>query len=180
MEQHPVEDRALRMTRTIDSRHIGKADSRSVPGAPKGRIGSWAKNRSTTGYTQVSHRRKPVEGNPPPQKKGRTPLPRHPPFAYGRGSGNSCERARWNQTWFMRAPNNRGYPWRPSGEHGGSWISELTRVVPEKPGNGFGVCQVNNAKQEHLEHKNILSILSSHTTCSRCPTCSKFYRFIHF
>ena len=31
MEQHPIEDRALRMARAVDSRHIGKADSRSVP-----------------------------------------------------------------------------------------------------------------------------------------------------
>jgi hypothetical protein len=31
MEQDPVEDRALRMARTVDSRHIGRADSRSVP-----------------------------------------------------------------------------------------------------------------------------------------------------
>jgi len=28
MEQHPVERRALRMSRTIDSLHIGKADSK--------------------------------------------------------------------------------------------------------------------------------------------------------
>jgi len=39
MEQHPIEDRALRMARTVDSRHIGKADSRSVPRLPKGRVG---------------------------------------------------------------------------------------------------------------------------------------------
>jgi hypothetical protein len=32
MEQHPVEGRALRMARAIDSRHIGKADSRNMPG----------------------------------------------------------------------------------------------------------------------------------------------------
>ena len=31
MEQHPIEDCALRMARKVDSRHIGKADSRSVP-----------------------------------------------------------------------------------------------------------------------------------------------------
>jgi hypothetical protein len=31
-EKHPVEDRALRMVRTIDSRNIGKADSKFVPG----------------------------------------------------------------------------------------------------------------------------------------------------
>jgi len=31
MEQDPIEDRALRMARTIDSRHIGRADSKSVP-----------------------------------------------------------------------------------------------------------------------------------------------------
>jgi hypothetical protein len=34
MEQHPVEGRALRMARTIDSRHIGKADSKIVPEIP--------------------------------------------------------------------------------------------------------------------------------------------------
>jgi hypothetical protein len=36
MEQHPIEDRALRMARTIDSRHIGATDSRSVPRLPRG------------------------------------------------------------------------------------------------------------------------------------------------
>jgi hypothetical protein len=40
MEQHPIEDRALRMARTIDSRHIGATDSRSVPRLPRGRIGA--------------------------------------------------------------------------------------------------------------------------------------------
>ena len=34
MEQDPIEDRALRMARTVDSRHIGRADSRSVPEIP--------------------------------------------------------------------------------------------------------------------------------------------------
>jgi len=34
MEQDPIEDRVLRMSRTVDSRHIGKADSRSVPKIP--------------------------------------------------------------------------------------------------------------------------------------------------
>jgi hypothetical protein len=31
MEDHPVQDRALRMARTIDSRHIGGTDSKIVP-----------------------------------------------------------------------------------------------------------------------------------------------------
>ncbi len=65
MEQHTVEDRAFRMSRTIDSLHIGNADSRSVPGAPEGCIGGWAEDRLTTGYTQVSRRRKPANGDPP-------------------------------------------------------------------------------------------------------------------
>jgi hypothetical protein len=65
MEQHPIEDRPLRMARMIDSRHIGATDSRSVPSLPKGRIGSQARNRSTTGYTQVRRLRKPGQGNPP-------------------------------------------------------------------------------------------------------------------
>jgi len=56
MEQHPVERRALRMARAIDSRHIGKAYSRSVPEVPEGCIGSWAENWLTTGYTQVGRR----------------------------------------------------------------------------------------------------------------------------
>jgi len=34
VEQDPIEDGALRMTRAVDSRHIGKADSRSVPKIP--------------------------------------------------------------------------------------------------------------------------------------------------
>lgn len=34
-EQHPIEDRALGMARTVDSRHIGKADSRSVHSLPR-------------------------------------------------------------------------------------------------------------------------------------------------
>jgi hypothetical protein len=32
MEKHPVEDGALRMARTVDSRHIGNPLSKSVPG----------------------------------------------------------------------------------------------------------------------------------------------------
>jgi hypothetical protein len=32
MEKHPVQDGALRMSRTVDSRHIGKGDSKSMPG----------------------------------------------------------------------------------------------------------------------------------------------------
>ena len=32
MEEDPVEDGPLRMARAIDSRHIGKADSRNMPG----------------------------------------------------------------------------------------------------------------------------------------------------
>jgi hypothetical protein len=36
VKQHPVEDGPLRMARTVDSRHIGKADSKSVPGAIRG------------------------------------------------------------------------------------------------------------------------------------------------
>jgi hypothetical protein len=35
-EQNPVEDRALRMAREIDSRHTGNPDSRSVPGKVRG------------------------------------------------------------------------------------------------------------------------------------------------
>jgi hypothetical protein len=50
MEQHPIEDRALRLARTGDSRHAGRADSRSMPRLPRGRIGGKARNRSTTGY----------------------------------------------------------------------------------------------------------------------------------
>jgi hypothetical protein len=50
MEQHPIEDRTLRMARTVDSRHIGRVDPKSVPEIP------------------------------PENKKGRRPLPGHPPF----------------------------------------------------------------------------------------------------
>jgi hypothetical protein len=35
MEQQAAEHRALQMARAVDSRHIGKADSRSVPKIPK-------------------------------------------------------------------------------------------------------------------------------------------------
>jgi len=52
MEQHPIEDRPLWMLRAIDSRHIGKADSRGVPKLPEGGIGDQARNRSTAGYVQ--------------------------------------------------------------------------------------------------------------------------------
>jgi hypothetical protein len=31
MEQHPIEDGSLRMTRAIDSRHIGNEESRNAP-----------------------------------------------------------------------------------------------------------------------------------------------------
>jgi hypothetical protein len=49
MEQHPVENRALRMARAIDSRHIRNADSKSVPGTREGRSGGTRKNLSTIG-----------------------------------------------------------------------------------------------------------------------------------
>jgi len=39
MEEYPVKDRALRMARAINSWHIGKAYSRSVPEAALGRSG---------------------------------------------------------------------------------------------------------------------------------------------
>jgi len=32
MEDHPIKDSPLRMTRAIDSRHIGKEESRNGPG----------------------------------------------------------------------------------------------------------------------------------------------------
>jgi hypothetical protein len=50
VEEHPVEDRAFLMARTIDSRHIGNADSKSVPGAAEGRSGGRAQAPSTNGY----------------------------------------------------------------------------------------------------------------------------------
>jgi hypothetical protein len=34
MEQHPIEDCALRMTRARDPRHIGRADSKSMSKSP--------------------------------------------------------------------------------------------------------------------------------------------------
>lgn len=37
MEQDPAEDRALRLARTICSRHIEKADSRNMPGGREGK-----------------------------------------------------------------------------------------------------------------------------------------------
>ena len=39
MEQHTIEDGSLRMTRTVDSWHIGNAYSRSMPGTPEARSG---------------------------------------------------------------------------------------------------------------------------------------------
>lgn len=32
MEQHPVENRAFRMTRAVDARHIGEEESKNAPG----------------------------------------------------------------------------------------------------------------------------------------------------
>ena len=32
MKKHPIENGAFRMTRTIDSRHIGNEESRNAPG----------------------------------------------------------------------------------------------------------------------------------------------------
>jgi hypothetical protein len=43
MEKHSVEDHAFRMARTIDSRHIGNADSKNVPGAREEKSGGWTK-----------------------------------------------------------------------------------------------------------------------------------------
>ncbi len=37
MEEHPVEDGSLRMTRAIDSRHTGSELSRNAPGKSPGR-----------------------------------------------------------------------------------------------------------------------------------------------
>ena len=54
MEKHPIEDRALRMTKAIDSRHIGKADSRSMPEASKRRSEGRESDPSTNSYTHVS------------------------------------------------------------------------------------------------------------------------------
>jgi len=64
MEHQPVKDRALRMARAIDSRHIGMADSRSMPRASQGRFGGQAKDSSTNGYTQVSRRRRRIRKSP--------------------------------------------------------------------------------------------------------------------
>jgi len=63
MEQDPIEDRALRMARTVDSRHIGGAVSRSMLSFPKGRIGGRSRNRATTGCAQAHRDRWP--GGPP-------------------------------------------------------------------------------------------------------------------
>jgi hypothetical protein len=56
MKQHPIEGRALRMARAVDSRHTGRADSRNVPRLPRERIGGQARNRSTTGYVHFPRR----------------------------------------------------------------------------------------------------------------------------
>jgi len=56
MEEYPVEDGSLRMAWTIDSRHIGNPDSRSMPGAPKMGSGGRVKDPSTNGWPQVGLR----------------------------------------------------------------------------------------------------------------------------
>jgi hypothetical protein len=53
MEQNPAEDRALRMARAIDSRHIGNADSKNVPEAVRGRSGGRENEPSTHGSTHL-------------------------------------------------------------------------------------------------------------------------------
>ena len=58
-EQHPVEDRALRMARAVDSRHSHKADSKSVPGTAEGRSGGTRKNLSTIGDARGKKGREP-------------------------------------------------------------------------------------------------------------------------
>jgi hypothetical protein len=56
IENHPVEHRALRMARTIDSRHIGNADIKNMPEAVRGRSGGRENEPSTDGYTNVKRR----------------------------------------------------------------------------------------------------------------------------
>jgi len=55
MEKHPVENGAFRMTRTVDSRHIGNEVSRNAPGTGKG------KNPGTTTRNGTRHAPKSVE-----------------------------------------------------------------------------------------------------------------------
>jgi len=55
MEKHPVENGAFRMTRTVDSRHIGNEVSRNAPGTGKG------KNPRTTTRNGTRHAPKSVE-----------------------------------------------------------------------------------------------------------------------
>jgi hypothetical protein len=55
MEKHPVENGPFRMTRAIDSRHIGNDVSRNAPGTGKG------KNPRTTTRNGTRHAPKSVE-----------------------------------------------------------------------------------------------------------------------
>ena len=55
MKKHPVENSAFRMTRTVDSRHIGNERSRNGPGTGKG------KNLGTTTRNGTWHAPKNVE-----------------------------------------------------------------------------------------------------------------------
>jgi hypothetical protein len=55
MEKHSVENGAFRMTRTVDSRHIGNEVSRNAPGTGKG------KNPRTTTRNGTRHAPKSVE-----------------------------------------------------------------------------------------------------------------------
>jgi hypothetical protein len=55
MEKHSVENGAFRMTRAVDSRHIGNEVSRNAPGTGKG------KNPGTTTRNGKKHAPKSVE-----------------------------------------------------------------------------------------------------------------------
>jgi hypothetical protein len=57
MEKHPIENGAFRMTRTVDSRHVGNEESRNAPGR-----GSKPESRDSGKKWQEAHskkRRKP-------------------------------------------------------------------------------------------------------------------------
>jgi hypothetical protein len=59
IDQHPVEDRPFRMARAVDSRHIGRAVSKSMPGTREERSGSTRKNPTTIGDARGKKERDP-------------------------------------------------------------------------------------------------------------------------
>jgi hypothetical protein len=55
MEKHPVENRAFRMTRAVDSRHIRESRSKMLQGDKKEEVRGWPEKHSNSGIKTIKN-----------------------------------------------------------------------------------------------------------------------------